>query len=76
MEREYTLGEIKYNTDREMDEQCVTVTVHCRYGPFNYMCWVHPQVAQSEQGKTMITEWGMEAWRNAYEEKRQAELKG
>ena len=73
MKVEYTLGDIVYNSSRERDEQRVKVTVHCRYGPFNYMLWVHPQVAQNEQGREMITEWGMEAWRDAYEKKRQDE---
>ena len=37
------------------------------------MALVSPQFAQSEQGREKINKWGMEAWRNAYEEKRQEE---
>ena len=73
MKVEYTLGEIKYNPHRERDEQCAKVIVHCRYGQFNYVCWISPQLAQSPQGRTKITEWGMEAWRDAYEKKRKDE---
>jgi len=74
MNKEYKLGKIQYNTLHERDEQLVTVTVHCKFGPFNYLTWVWPQFAQSPQGEKMIAEWAMEAWRNEYEKKRQ-ELK-
>jgi len=70
MKTEYTLGKIKWSDSRERDEQCVMVTVHCTFGQFHYVCWVGPQYAQARQGQRIITEWAMEAWRNAYEEKR------